>query len=224
MHGRDGHVLLNELVTEFFDSLLGIAVDNSLSDFNIIVQFDKCIKFPFFTVQSNIELLDTIESEIIVLDENSCRVSHELLGDFENFWSHSSREKCDLNIMGELLEDFIDLILETTSEHLISLIEDEELEIFSGEESLLDHFEDTSGSSDDDLDTFSESLFIFLRVGTTCASISGDLQVLTEVKDNCDGLLCKFSSGCKDKSLGVGGRCVDSLEGTDREGSCLTST
>jgi len=62
VHGRDGHVLLNELVTEFFDSLLGIAVDNALSDFNIIVQFDKCIEFPFFSVQSNVELLDTIES------------------------------------------------------------------------------------------------------------------------------------------------------------------
>jgi len=184
VHGRDCHVLLNELVTEFLNSLLGIAVDNTLSDFNIIVQFDKCIEFPFFSVQSNVELLDTIECQIVILNENGSRVSHELLGDLENFGSHSSREKCDLNIMGELLEDFINLILETTSEHLIGLIEDEELEVFSGKESLLDHFEDTSGSSDDDLDTFSESLFIFLRVGTTSASISGDLQVLTEVKDN----------------------------------------
>lgn len=205
MHGGDGHVLLNELVTEFFDSLLSIAVDNTLSDFNIIVQFDKCIEFPFFSVQGNVELLDTIESEIIVLNENSSRVSHELLGDLKNFGSHSSREKCNLNIMGELLEDLVNLILETTSEHLIGLIEDEELEVFSGKESLLDHFEDTSGSSDDDLDTFSESLLIFFRVGTTSASISGDLQVLTEVENDCDGLLCEFSSGCEDKCLGVGG-------------------
>jgi len=86
--------------------------------------------------------------------------------------------------MREFLEDLIDLILETTSEHLISFVEDEELKVFSRKESLLDHFEDTSGSSNDDLDTFSESLLIFFRVGTTCASISGDLQVLTEVKDD----------------------------------------
>jgi len=184
VHGGDGHVLLNELVTEFFDSLLGIAVDNALSDFNIIVQFDKCIEFPFFSVQSDVELLDTIECEIVVLNENSSRVSHELLGDFENFRGHSSREKCNLNIMGELLEDLVNLILETTSEHLISFVEDEELKVFSGKESLLDHFEDTSGSSNDDLDTFSESLLIFFRVGTTSASISGDLQVLTEVEND----------------------------------------
>ena len=86
--------------------------------------------------------------------------------------------------MGELLEDLVNLILETTSEHLISFVEDEELKVFSGKESLLDHFEDTSGSSNDDLDTFSESLLIFFRVGTTSASISGDLQVLTEVEND----------------------------------------
>ena len=140
MHGGDGHVLFDELVTEFLDSLLGIAVDDTLSDFNVVVELNESVEFPFFTVKSNVELLDTIECEIIVLNENGGRVSHELLSDFEDFRSHSSGEESNLNIMRKLLENFIDLILETTSKHLISLVEDEELEVFSGEESLLDHF------------------------------------------------------------------------------------
>lgn len=125
VHGGYCHILLDELVSEFLYSLLSIAVDDGLGNFDVVVQFNQGVKLPLFSVKSNVELFDTVQSEIIVLHKDCCRVSHELFSDLEDFRSHSSGEEGDLNIVGQLLEDLVDLILESSSEHLIGLVQDE---------------------------------------------------------------------------------------------------
>lgn len=55
---------------------------------NVVVQFDEGIEFPFFLVNSNEVLLDTVKSQLLILDENSCWLSHESFGHFENFGWH----------------------------------------------------------------------------------------------------------------------------------------
>lgn len=224
VHGGDGHVLFHKLVTEFLDSLLSVAVDDSLRDLNVVVEFNKGVELPFLTIESNVELLNTIKGKIVVLDEDGCGVTHELLGDLEDFRSHSSGEKCDLNVMRELLEDLIDLVLEAAPEHLISLVEDEELEVLSEEESLLDHFQNSARSADDDVDTVTETLAVFLGVSATGARVSGDLQVLTQVEDDGDDLLSELSHWSDDERLSVSRVGVDKLQSTDGEGSGLAGT
>lgn len=184
VHGGDGHVLFSELSFEFFDSLLGVAVNDSLGNFDVVVKFNEGIELPVFSVERDVELLDTVEGQVVVLNEDNSGVSHELLGDFQNFRSHGGGEECDLDVVGELLEDLVDLILETSSEHLIGFVEHEELELIGNQETLLDHFEDSSRSADNDLDTFSESLLVFLGIGTTSACVDGHLQVFSQEHDN----------------------------------------
>lgn len=204
VHGRNGHVLFSELLFEFFDSLLGVAVDDSLGDFDVVVQFNQSVELPFFSIKCNVELLDTIEGKVVVLHKDDSGVTHELLGDFENFRSHGGREEGDLDVVGELLEDLVDLVLETSSEHFVGFVEDEELELIGVQETLLNHFEDSSGSTNDDLDTVTESLLVFLGIGTTSACVNGDLQVFSQEHDNIDNLLSQFSDWSNDEHLGVG--------------------
>jgi hypothetical protein len=42
------------------------------------------------------ELTDTLKGKLILLDEDSDRVSHELLGDLEDLLGHGSGEEDDL--------------------------------------------------------------------------------------------------------------------------------
>lgn len=204
VHGGDGHVLFSKSGFKFFDSLLGVAVDNSLGNFDVVVKLNEGIELPFFSVEGNVELLNTVEGKIVVLDQDDSGVSHELLGDFKNFRSHGSGEQSDLDVVGELLEDLVDLVLETSSEHLISLVEDEELKLVGDQETLLNHLEDSSGSSDDDLDTVTEFLLVFLGIGTTSACIDGNLQVFSQELEDTNNLLSQFSDWSDDEYLSLG--------------------
>jgi hypothetical protein len=127
VHRRDSHFLFSKFLFKFFYSLFSVAVNNSLGDFDVVVKFNQGIEFPFFSIKSDVELLNTIEGQIVVFNENDCWCSHELLSNFQDFWGHSGREQCNLNIMGEFLENFVNLILESSSEHLISFVEYKEL-------------------------------------------------------------------------------------------------
>jgi len=127
VHAGDGEVLVLELSGEFVDSLLLVAVDDTLLDIDVVVQFDEGIELPFFLINGNVELLDTVQGQFFVLDQDGGGVSHEVLGKTEDFRWHSGREKGDLDVTGDKLEDFLDLVLESSSQHLISFIEDEEL-------------------------------------------------------------------------------------------------
>jgi hypothetical protein len=73
----------------------------------------------------NVILSDTIESQVLTLDENFGGVSHEVLGKFKSFRRECCGKQSNLNIPGEIFEYVLDLFLETTLEHLISLIKDE---------------------------------------------------------------------------------------------------
>ena len=59
---------------------------------------------------------------------------------------------------GKELEDVVDLdgVLETSREHLVGLIETEDLDVVRLEGTTLDHVEDTSRRTDDDVNTLLE--------------------------------------------------------------------
>lgn len=59
------------------------------------------------------ELSDTLEGELVSLDENPDGVPHELLGNLQNLGGHGGGEEDDLSVGGEELEDVVDGVLET---------------------------------------------------------------------------------------------------------------
>lgn len=113
----------------------------------------------------------------------------------------------------------------TYGQHLVSLIEDEELHLVGLQGTTLDHVVDTAGGTDNNLRTLTESVHVLTDTGTTDTGMAGD--VLHEVTDGDDDLLDLLGqlTGRSDNqglaSLEVG---VDLLEGGDGEGSGLSGT
>ena len=138
MHGGDSEVTAGELVGEPVDLSAGVAEDDGLSDGNGLVKIGESLQFPIFLLDGNVELLDTFEGKLILLDEDTDWVTHELGGDLEDILRHGSGKKDDLGRLREELEDVVDLLSETTGKHLIRLVEDEHLHVVGLEDAALD--------------------------------------------------------------------------------------
>ena len=80
VHASDGEVLLSHSLFEFFDSLLSVAVDQSLHDVEVSIKVDKHLNLPLLLLHRNIVLLDSLEGKVLGLDQNLRGIAHEMLG------------------------------------------------------------------------------------------------------------------------------------------------
>jgi len=106
-----------------------------------------------------------------------------------------------LGILREVLEYLIDLILETSRKHLVGLIETEDFNIVSLEGTSVDHIEDSSGSSNDDMDTLLQLGHIFSDISTADTSHAVDIHVVAQRDNDLLNLLGEFSGRGEDKRL-----------------------
>lgn len=114
VHGRDSEVTGSQLVGEPVDLSAGVAENDGLGDGDSLVEVRECVEFPLFLLNSNVELLDTLEGKFLLLDQDTDGVTHELGGHLQDVLGHGSRKQGDLGGLGEELEDVIDLLGETT--------------------------------------------------------------------------------------------------------------
>lgn len=118
VHGRDSEVTGSELVGEPVDLAAGVAEDDGLGDGDGLIKIGEGVKLPLFLLNGNVELLDTFEGELVLLDKDTDGVAHELGGDLEDVLGHGGGEKDNLGGLGEELEDVVDLLGETTLYHV----------------------------------------------------------------------------------------------------------
>ena len=220
----NGELSSLKLFGEPIDLSSGVAEDDGLGDGDGLVEIGEGVQFPLLLLDGDEELLDSLEGEFVSLDENSDRVSHELGGDFENVGGHGGGEEDDLGRRGKELEDVVDLVLESSGEHLIGLIETEDLDVVGLEGSSLDHVEDSTGGSDDDVDSFLELGHTFSDGGSSDGGEALDVHVVSERDDDLGDLLSKFSSRSEDESLALLEGDVDRLEDRDGESGRFTGT
>ena len=114
VHGRDSEVTSSELIGKPVDLAAGVAEDDGLGDGDSLVQIGEGIELPLLLLDSNVELLDTFEGKLGLLDKDADRVTHELVGDLKDVLGHSGGQKDDLGGLGKELEDIVDLLGETT--------------------------------------------------------------------------------------------------------------
>jgi len=230
VHDRDGEVVLGHGLLELLDSLLGVTVDEGLVNVQVGVQVQEHVHLPLLLLDSNVVLVNTFEGKLLVLDENLCGVTHEVLGHAKDLWGQSSREQGDLDVAGQELENVLDLGLEATGEHLIGFVQHEELEVLGLEESSLHHVVDTAGGSDNNVGAAGlELLDIVLNDGTTNAGLDLNVHVLTNGVHDVGDLHRELTSGCNNQSLAVVtdaglGVSLNGLEHTNGEGTSFTST
>ena len=114
VHGRDSEVTGSELVGEPVDLAASVAEDDGLGDGDGLVKIGEGVELPLFLLNGNVELLDTFEGKLVLLDKDTDGVAHELGGDLKNVLGHGSGKKDNLGGLGEELEDVVDLLGETT--------------------------------------------------------------------------------------------------------------
>jgi len=202
----------------------GVTEDDSLRDGDRLVEVTKGVQLPFLLFHCDVELLDTLQSQLIPLDEDPDWISHELLRHLEHIRGHGGREKNDLSVLREELEDLIDLVLETTRQHLVGFIETEDLDVIGSEGPAVDHIKDTTGGPDDDVSTLLQFAYVLTDVGPTDTDVAFDVHVVPEGEDNFLNLLRELTGRCQNESLGAPDREVKLLENGDGEGRGLAST
>ena len=195
-----------------------------LCDGDRFVEIAESIQLPFLLLDCDVELFDTFQGQLIPLDENPNWLSHKLLGHLENICGHGGREKDDLSVLREELEDLVDLILKTTGQHLVGFIETKYLDGVGPEGPAVDHVVDTTGGANDNVDTLLQLAHILTDVGSTDAGVTFYVHVVSESDDDLLNLLSKLTGRCEDEGLGAFNRKVELLEDGDGESCGLSST
>jgi len=222
VHHTDDEVLLSHRFFEFLNSLLGVTVNQSLVDVQVGVQGEEHIDLPVLLLHSNIVLLDTNKSELIILDQDLGWGSHEMLGELQDILWHSGREQRDLDVTWQVSEDLLNLWLESTIEELISLIEDEHLQIVSSEVLASHHIMNTSWGTDDNMWALFENADVILDNRSSDTSVDLDSSVLSKGLDDESNLVRQFSSWSDNEGLAVVGGSVNDLQDSNGETSCLS--
>lgn len=224
VHDGDSEFFFSHSLLEFLDSLFGVTVNESLVDIQVSVKVEEHIHLPLFLLDSDVVLSDTFKSKVFRLNKNLCGVSHEMLGKLEDVLGKGSREKGDLDISGKVLENVLNLLLETSREHLIGFIEDEKLEVVSLHETSLHHVHNSSGGSNNDVDSSLENSNVFADNGSSNTGVDLDVGEFTNRVNDVSNLHRKLTGGCDNKGLAVVGSSVNRLEDTDSECTSLTSS
>ena len=203
VHGRDGELALVQLLGEPVDLAAGRAEDDSLGDGDGLVQVAQGVELPLLLLDGNVELADTLEGELVTLDEDTDGVAHELLGDFEHVGGHGGGEEDDLGVGGEELEDIVDRVFETGREHLVGLVETEHLDGVGAESTAVDHVEHTTGGADDDVGAFLELGHVLADGGAADTGMALDVEVVAEGNDDLLDLLSELTGGRENERLGL---------------------
>ena len=202
----------------------GVAKDDSLGNVDGVVQIAQSLQLVLVNSNVDIELLDTLEGQLSPLNQNLNGVVHEAFGDFESLLRHGSREETDVNVTRESGEDGVDLVTETTGQHVIGLVKDENLDGVRAKNIPAQHIVHTTGGTNDDMDSFLEFLNIVAHPGPTNARVAVRLHVSTQRMNNLLNLLSQLASGGKDKSLALENGGINLLEDTNGEGSSLSGS
>mmetsp|Transcript_754 Transcript_754/g.1342 ORF Transcript_754/g.1342 Transcript_754/m.1342 type:complete len:377 (-) Transcript_754:77-1207(-) len=222
--GGHGVVASPHLVGQPVDLTPGVSEDNALCDGQRLVEIAQGVQLPLLALHVHVELLDTLEGQLVTLHENAHRLAHELAGDLKSLWGHSGREHAHLQLGGEQLEDVVDLVLEPAGKHLISLVEDEALDVVGAQCPTAEHVVHATGGSDHDVHAALESALILTHAGSTDARVALHLKVVAQGAHNLLDLLRQLTGGGEHERLSLHHGVIERVQDAAAEGRGLTGT
>jgi hypothetical protein len=93
------------------------------------------------------------------------------------------------------------LVLESTRQHLIGLIQTENLDVVGPEGPTVDHIEHTSWGTDNNVDALLELGHVLTNIGTADASVALDVHVIAESDNDLLDLLSQLAGRGEDQGL-----------------------
>ena len=224
VHRGHGEVAPSHLLGEPVDLPARVAVDDRLRDGEGGVEVAERLQLPLLALDRDVELLDTLEGELVLLHEDAHRLSHELAGHIEDLERHRRGEDGALHCFGEELEHVVDLLLEAAGEHLVGLIQHEQLHGVQAEGSALDHVEHAAGRADHDVDSVLQGADVLPHRGAADACVDLHLHEVAQGAADLDDLLGELAGGGEDQRLALPQRGVQALQDPDREGGGLAGS
>lgn len=94
--GGNSKALTFQETLELFNTSSGVAVDDSLRNGQLSVNISQHSELLIVISKLDVELLNTVESELFLLDQNTNRVAHELIDHLESLGRESGREESQL--------------------------------------------------------------------------------------------------------------------------------
>lgn len=128
-----------------------------------------------------------------------------------------------MSVLGEELEDLVDLVFETTREHLVGFVETKELDVIGAKSAAIYHIIHAAGGADDDVHALLEFRHVFADVGTAYACVTFNVNVVAECNDDLLYLLRKLPGWGKNECLSSFDTKVDLLENGNGEGGGFAS-
>jgi len=89
-HGRYGELALVHLLGEPIDLSPCVAENDGLGDRDGLIKVTERVKLPLLLLDSNVELLDTFERQLITFDEDTDGVAHEFFCHLKYVCGHGS--------------------------------------------------------------------------------------------------------------------------------------
>ena len=117
-----------------------------------------------------------------------------------------------MNIGRQELKDVLDLTLEATGEHLISLVQNEELQVVCLEEASLHHVVHAAWCSHDYMLSLFEDSYVLTHDRTSDASMHFDAQILANRVHDEGRLHDQLTDWRNDQSLSMIARRIDALK------------
>mmetsp|Transcript_53183 Transcript_53183/g.133887 ORF Transcript_53183/g.133887 Transcript_53183/m.133887 type:complete len:453 (-) Transcript_53183:180-1538(-) len=224
MHRRDGEVSFVHVVGEVVDLPARVAVDDGLCDGERLVEVREGLELPLLLLDGHVELPDTLEGQLLLLDQNADRVAHELARQVEDVGGHGGREQGHLDGRRQLAEHVVNLVLEAAAQHLVGLVQHEQVHAVQPEVLLVDHVVDAPGGANHHVHALRQLLDVVTHRRPAHTRVTLDLQVVTQSQHHLLNLLGEFSSGCEHECLALAYLVVDLLQDGDGECGRLAGT
>ena len=121
-----------------------------------------------------------------------------------------------------MLEDFINIFLETSTKHFVSFIETEKCKVVDFKEFFVHHIENTTRCSDNNLGKLFQSSFFGTDIGSTSGAVHNDFLMFSQSLDDSLNLFGKLSCWREDKGLSLTDFGINSLKNTDGESTSFS--
>lgn len=199
VHRRYGKVRLPHLLRQPVDLPARVAEDDGLRDGQRVVQITQRVELPLLLLDGDEVLLEALERELVTLDDDAHGICHELCCHLEHVMGERGRHDDDLRAGGEVPVHVVDLFAEAAVEELVSLVEDEHLDVSRAEVSAADHVCDAPGGAGNDVLAVVELFDVFADVCTADAGVALHVHVVAKSHDDGLDLGCEFAGRGEDK-------------------------
>mmetsp|Transcript_5005 Transcript_5005/g.12711 ORF Transcript_5005/g.12711 Transcript_5005/m.12711 type:complete len:378 (+) Transcript_5005:516-1649(+) len=224
VRGGHGEVPGAHLVCQPVYLAAGVGEDHGLRDGQGLVQVAQGVQLPLLLVNVDVELLDTLEGQLVTLHENAHRLRHELARDLQRLRGHGGGEHAHLQLAGEQLEDVVDLVLEPAGQHLVGLVQGEDLDEVGLQCAAAKHVVHAPRGADDDVHARLQDALVLAHGGAAHAGVALDAEVVAQRAHHLLDLLRQLARGRQHERLAFLLGVVQLLEHAGAEGGGLAGT